>query len=182
MKCANCGTENADARFCTECGSDMKPAAQKPTEAPVSEAAPAVPPAFDQGPPPGYVPPHVQAQVPRVPTVRYLHLGDILLLIAGATALAVGLENLAIHSGQYVLLGMVALLGGVFFLGQVIMPETVRQVGRYVNPAVEVFSAILLIWGVVANFAVNVGVGGGFLAMAGLLGLAAVGLRLGMIK
>jgi hypothetical protein len=185
MKCDNCGNNNPEgATFCTGCGGRL-----------LAVAAPAVQPAVAPSPPvqpqPQYAPqPPVYQHLPRqpmLPTVRPVHLGDVLFLIASVLLLGTGLANFsnitAYYIGaQYIILGLVAFLGGLFMMALVIMPELLKPVKQYTDLGILAFSGIFLLWGLVATFANNVGYYGGFLLAAGLFSLAGCGLRMGYIK
>jgi len=145
-------------------------------------------PAAQPPPPPAPVPPlPVQLiQPPRVPTVRSVHLGDVLFLIASALLLAAGFDNFASLSqfvqGQFVLLGMFGIVGGLLFAGMVIMPYLMRPIARYMDAIVFGLSAIFLFWGVAAMFGNNIGLDGGLVFIGGLFGLAGMGLKMGIIR
>jgi hypothetical protein len=121
-----------------------------------------------------------------VPTVKSVHLGDVLFLIASVLLLGLGFENFSTITGvvqaQYIVLGLVAILGGLFIMAMVIMPYMLTPVGQFMNLLVLVFSLVFLLWGLVATFANNIGLYGGFLVAAGLFGLAGSGLRMGLVK
>jgi hypothetical protein len=183
MRCDDCGTElAAGTKFCTECGraSAPEPPGQVLQEELVTpdinegEAPEAFDP--DQAPPPGYVSPHLQE---RQPTVREVHLDDVLLLIAGTLAVGMGLENLGVPQIQYVILGIVAIIGGGLFLARVISPAILRPLEQFRDLPILGASALLLLWGLVAVLATNVGVLGGLLMTGGGLGLVAMGLKMG---
>lgn len=191
MKCNNCGSNNAEgATFCPECGSRMlataAPAAQS-ADAPAQpvQPQPQVPPQQQYAPP--YGSPYQQAyRPPVVPTIRTVHLGDVLFLIASVLLLGIGFENFSTITGgagaQYIVLGLVAILGGLFMMALVIMPELLKSVHEFMDVLVLAFSLVVTFWGLVATFANNVGFLGGILLAAGLFGLAGCGLRMGMIK
>ncbi|MBI0583508.1 MAG: zinc ribbon domain-containing protein [Methanomassiliicoccus sp.] len=203
MRCTNCGNENSGgSAFCMECGTRLGaaavPAAQPANGTPPPAPQPAQPqnwqPAYaqapqnmsqqyDQGPPPGYVPPYQQVRPRNVPTVRTLHLGEVLLLIAGAFLIGVGFDNLeGFYRAQYILLGLVSLVGGLIFLGKVIVPDMLRPLDQFMDLLILGMSGLFVLWGLVAVFADNAGWLGGFLVSAGLLGLASAGLKMGILK
>lgn len=188
MRCNNCGNENAvGAAFCMECGSPA--GAEAPVQPAAQPAPPLVqPPAVQSAPPP--VPasplPAQLFQPPRTPTVRSVHLGDVLFLIASALLLAAGFDNFASLSrfvqGQFVLLGMFAIVGGLVFVGMVVMPHLMRPIEKYLDTIVLGLSAIFLFWGVAAMFGSNIGLDGGLVFIGGLFGLAGMGLKMGIIR
>ncbi len=188
MRCNNCGNENAvGAAFCMNCGS--------PLGSPAAEPAAPLPP---QAPPEGNAQPNQQAppspppypsqlyQLPRTPTVKSVHLGEVLFLIAAALLLAAGFENFASLSlfarAQYVLLGMFAIVGGLLLLGMVVMPHILKPIEQYLDMIVLGLSAIFLFWGVAAMFGSNIGFDGGLVFIGGLFGLTGMALKMGIIR
>ncbi len=205
MKCNNCGNVNAEgATFCTECGGRLvaaaapavqpaapaQPVQPQPQGPPQQQYAPQqyppAPPRYDQGPSQygaQYQRPYRQ---PKVPTIKSVHLGDVLFLISAVLLLGVGLENFSNITGfvraQYIILGLVAIVGGLLMMAMVVMPELLKPLEQNMDMLVLAFSLVFLLWGLVATFANNVGFYGGFLFAAGLFGLAGSGLRMGLIK
>jgi hypothetical protein len=121
-----------------------------------------------------------------VPTVKAVHLGDVLFLISSALLLVAGFENFASLSrfvaGQYVLLGMFAIVGGLLFLGMVVMPYLLNPIEKYMDMIVLGLSAIFLFWGVAAMFGGSIGYDGGQVFVGGLFGLAGMGLKMGIVR
>jgi len=192
MRCNNCNNENAvGSAFCMECGAALGAPAPPPPEVPQvpppapgpQPPGPAIP-VEPQVPPPPY--PAQMYQPPRVATVKSVHLGEVLFLISAALLLVAGFENFASLSafvrGQYVLLGMFAIIGGLIFLGMVIMPYMLKPIERYLDMIVLGLSAIFLFWGVAAMFGGDIGFDGGQVFIGGLFGLAGMGLKMGIIR
>ncbi|MDW5563138.1 MAG: zinc ribbon domain-containing protein [Methanomassiliicoccus sp.] len=181
MRCENCGNENAEGvTFCMACGARMVPVSD------TAPAAPVAPPGGQAAPP--HVPPY-PAQLfrpPRVATVRNVHLGDVLFLISSALLLVAGFDNFASLSylarAQYVLLGLFAIVGGLLFLGMIIMPHLLKPIAHMMDLIVLGLSAIFLFWGVAAMFGSSIGYDGGMVFVGGLFGLAGMALRMGIIR
>jgi hypothetical protein len=185
MRCNNCGNINAvGSAFCMECGAGLgtaaAPAAQAPPEPSVQQPGQQH---TDQ-----YVPPYpVQAlQPPRVPTVKNVHMGEVLFLISSALLLVAGFDNFASLSffvrGQYVLLGFMAIVGGLLFMGMVVMPYVLKPIEKNLDMLVLILSAIFLFWGVAAMFGTSIGFDGGMVFIGGLFGLAGMALKMGIIR
>jgi len=171
-----------------ECGTPLsaETATAERTQLPTQASAEVLP---GQAPPPiPYDPPYPpQAlQPPRVPTIRNVHLGDVLFLISSALLLVAGFENFASLSRfvlvQYVLLGFFAIVGGLLFLGGVVMPYVLRPIEKYMDMIVLTLSAIYLFWGVAAMFGTNIGFNGGMVFIGGLFGLSAMALKMGILR
>lgn len=190
MRCNSCGNVNAvGSAFCMECGTPMGAEAPAPEQAPFQAPQAAVEPQAQPSPQPApYLPPYPpQAlQPPRVPTIRSIHLGEVLFLISSALLLVAGFENFASLSrfvlGQYVLLGFFGIVGGMLFMGMVVMPYVLRPIEKYLDMIVLVLSAIFLFWGVAAMFGTSIGVDGGMVFIGGLFGLAGMALKMGIIR
>lgn len=173
MRCNNCGNENAvGAAFCINCGSSIGNSPAGASSAPAEQGAPPYPPQL--------------YQPPRSPTVRSIHLGQVLFLISSALLLVAGFENFASLSfgarASYVLLGMFAIVGGLLFLGMVVMPYVLKPVEQYLDVIVLGLSAVFLFWGVAAMFGSGIGSDGGHVFIGGLFGLAGMGLKMGIIR
>lgn len=186
MKCTKCGTESvSDAAFCSECGAAM--ASPAPAAAPAAtptappqpvrpQPAPAypAPPAYQQAPP----------YVPKVPTVKNVHLGEILFVLSGLLLIAVGFENLGVGGFglQYLVLGILAVIGGLYFLATVLMPHLLRELSQVSGVLTLALSLVFLLWGLAAAFGSNVGVAGGLLVAAGFAALLSGLMREGLIR
>ena len=118
--------------------------------------------------------------------MKSVHLGDVVFLISSALLLVAGFENFASLKssvlGQYVLLSMFTIVGGMLFLGMVVMPYILKPIEKYMDMLVLGLSAIFLFWGVAAMFGVNIGLDGGMVFIGGLFGLAGMALKMGIIR
>lgn len=169
------------------CGSPIG-SASEPVPAPMPPQAPPEPNVQPGQQMPPSAPPYPPQlfQPPRSPTVKSVHLGEVLFLISSALLLVAGFENFATLSrfalAQYVLLGMFAIVGGLLFLGMVVMPHILKPIEQYLDMIVLGLSAIFLFWGVAAMFGNNIGVDGGLVFIGGLFGLAGMALKMGIIR
>jgi hypothetical protein len=188
MRCNKCGNLNTvGSAFCMECGAPL--GASAAGEAAPDRSPPAPP---EQAQPiPKHVPynppyPRQAFQPPRVPTVKSIHLGEVLFLIASALLLVAGFENFASLSSfvsvSYVILGFVAIVGGMLFLGMVVMPHVLKPIKQNLDVLVLILSAIYLFWGVAAMFGNGIGFDGGMVFIGGLFGLTGMALRMGIIR
>lgn len=215
MRCTSCGSDNADtAVHCMNCGSRIAapagvaaPPAPQYQPAPVQAQTPYQPqpqaaPQYQaqqpqqqyapgsyqyQQAPPQYAPQYQRPmKVERVPTIKNVHLGEILFLISSVLLIGAGFENLGwIGFGariQFILLGLVAIVAGLLIMAMVVMPELIKGLGPMTDTIVLALSALFVLWGLAASFFGNVGADGGFLVAAGLFGLAGSALKMGMIK
>lgn len=164
----------------------VQPQPQAPPQQNAQQPYPQAPPQNNQAPPQYRQPYHQQYRMSATPTIRNVHLGDVLFLIAAVLLLGIGFENFSgitnAVGAQYIFLGLVAILGGLFMMALVIMPELLKPLNEFLDVLVLAFSLVITFWGLVATFANNVGFLGGILLAAGLFGLAGCGLRMGMIK
>jgi len=120
----------------------------------------------------------------RAPTVKNVHLGEILYVLAGLVLVGIGFENLGVADFglQYVALGLFAVLAGLFFLALVIMPHLLRELSQVMGMVTLVLSLITFLWGLAVVFGNSVGVYGGLLVSAGLASLISTGLKEGMFR
>jgi hypothetical protein len=180
-----------DAVHCPNCGASLI--------SPSGWTAPASAPQgqYQQQPPQG--PPQQQYQVlpqqyapqppkpQRVATVMNIGLTEILFLFSGFLLISAGFQNFSYITlrnipGQYILLGILAILAGLFILVLVIMPRMLKGMDNIMGFLMLGLSVLFIVWGLAALFANNVGVFGGELVAAGLAGLAGVGLKMGLLK
>jgi hypothetical protein len=199
MKCSNCGMDNIveDAVHCPNCGASLltpgnwDPNRQAPPQQYQQAPAPGPQPQYQgsqqyQAPPQQYSPPQ-PPKSQRVATVRNIGLTEILFLFSGLFLVVAGFDNLSVlgsrfYGAQYPLLGIIALLAGLFILAMVIMPTLIKGMDNMMDILMAGISLLFLIWGFAATFANNVGFSGGIMIGAALAGLAGVGLRMGMLK
>ena len=194
MKCSNCGMDNIinDAVHCPNCGASLitpgnwdstQQAApqqqyqQQPPQAPPQQQYPQPKPQYRPAP----------AKKQYVATVKNIGLTEILLMFSGLFLLATGLENFSYitvrnFGGQFILLGLIAILAGLFILAYVIMPHMLKGLENMMGILLLGISALFVIWGLAASFGSSVGIWGGFITAAGLAGLAAAALKMGYIK
>lgn len=187
MKCSNCGMDNIqnDAVHCPHCGASLITTGTW-TAPPVQEYHAQTPPA------PAAAAQHPQPQPEahkheREAIIRNVNLTEILVLFSGILLIVAGFDNLGGASRfnldfQYTLLGIFALLFGLAMLGSIILPSLLREVEHFKGFLMLIVSLLFLIWGFAATFADNVGYYSGVVIGASLAGLAAAGLKLGMLK
>jgi len=84
--------------------------------------------------------------------------------------------------GQYPLLGILALLAGLFVLATVMMPNMLKGLDSMLGFIVLGISVLFFFWGLAALFANNVGAYGAEIVGASLAGLAGCALKMGFIK
>jgi hypothetical protein len=188
MKCNNCNTDNIvnDAVHCPNCGAALA--------APVTygnqPAAPQQQYQQQQAPPAQYQQPQYYPQPPmpqRVETVRNVGMTEILFLISGVFLICAGFGNLSIIGNnnvpfQYLFLGMIALVAGLFILGMMIMPNMVKGMSHEMGLILLGISALFFFWGMAALFADNVGWYGAEIVAASFAGLAGAALKMGLVK
>lgn len=178
MKCNKCGTDNIvnDAVHCPNCGTALA--------APVTYGnQPAAP--QQQYQQPQYA--QQQPISPRVETVRNVGMTEMLFLIAGVLLISAGFGNLSIIGNnnvpfQYLFLGMIALLGGLFILGMMVVPNMFAGMSHEMGLIVLGISALFFFWGMAALFADNVGWYGSEIVAASIAGLAGAALKMGFVK
>lgn len=154
---------------------------------PSSPAQPAPP--QTEGPP-RYAQPQYRSppRAPREPTIRNVHLGEVLLLLSSVLLLGAGFENLGLVQYRgvpalYIVLGIVAILVGLLFMGMVVMPHLLKGLANMLDMVAIGLSLAMLAWGLAAVFmADDLGWSGGFIAAGGLAAMVACLLRLGMIR
>jgi hypothetical protein len=207
MKCSNCGMDNIveDAVHCPNCGASLitpgnwdarqAPPQQQYQQPPVQGPQPQYqqPPGQYQQPPQQYSPPR-PPKAARVATVRNIGLTEILSLFSGLFLVIVGFDNLSAiktsgYGGQVFVLGVLALLIGLAILAMVIMPYMMKGMNNsMMDIAMLVLSLIFVIYGFVLVFSTYtrisgfLGFDGAILIAAGLSGLAASGLKMGILK
>jgi hypothetical protein len=187
-----------DAVHCPNCGASLlTPGNWDPNrQAPAQQQ-------YQQPPAPGPQPPYQapqQYQVPpqqygppqppkaqHVATVRTVGLTETLFLFSGLFLIVAGFDNLSVlgsrfYGAQYPLLGILALLAGLFVMAMVIMPTLIKGMDSMMDIVMIGISLLFLVWGFGALFASSVGFSGGLMIGAGLAGLAGVGLRMGILK
>jgi hypothetical protein len=133
-----------------------------------------------------YVPPQ-PPKAARVATVRNVGLTEVLFLLSGFFLVIAGFDNLSVlgnrfFGGQYPLLGILALLAGLFVLAMLIMPSILKSLDNMMDILMLGISVLFLFWGLAANFGNNIGFSGAILIGAGLAGLAGAGLKMGLLK
>ncbi len=130
-----------------------------------------------------YVPPALQQVItPHQPTVKGVHMGQVLLIVSGALFIGVGFDNLGYGSSAGpVFLGIVTLLTGLLFMGMVVMPNLLSGISKMLDIIALGLSVLLLLWGLIVTFAAG-GLEGGFVVSAALASAAASLMRMGMIK
>ncbi|MGD0818658.1 MAG: zinc ribbon domain-containing protein [Methanomassiliicoccales archaeon] len=193
MKCSNCGTDNIvnDAVHCPNCGASLITPSnwdgQQSAPQPQYQQQPAQAPQPQyQQPPQQYYPPQPPKQQ-NVPTVKNVGMTEVLLLFSGLLLVLAGFGGLSYlrynyFGAQYPLLGILALLAGLFILASVIMPSMFKSLDKMMGFLVLGISALFFIWGLAALFANNVGGYGAEIVAASLAGLAGAALKLGFIK
>ena len=182
MRCAKCGTESTtDGQFCIECGAAIvapqEPANNHtPMADPGAQQTAAVPPLHKQS----------TSHPEKIPTIKNVHLGEILFLLSGILLIAAGLENLGWSTRgfglQYLLLGIFAIVGGLYLVAVIVMPNMVGELSKASNKATVLIALTFLIWGFAAAFAVDVGANGGLLVAAALAAALGIMLRESMIQ
>lgn len=181
MRCGNCGMDNIanDAVHCSNCGALLRTPG-------ISNDQPSAPqPQYQQQPQQYYSP---QPSTPqRVETVKNVGMTEILFMISGIFLICAGFGNLSILANrnvpvQYPLLGIIALLAGLFILGMIIMPNMIKGIGNMMGFLLLGISALFFIWGMAALFADNVGWYGAEIVAASFAGLAGAALKMGFVK
>jgi hypothetical protein len=192
MKCSNCGMDNivSDAVHCPNCGAslitpgnwnDQPSAPQQQYQQPPQPAQP------QYQPPQQYQPPK-PVKSKNVPTVRNVGMTEVLFLISGFLLLIAGFGNTSAltssfhYGGQYPILGIVALLAGLFIVGAVIMPGLVKNMDNMEGLIILCISVLFFFWGLAALYGNNIGWYGAELIAASLAGLAGSALKLGFVK
>jgi hypothetical protein len=210
MKCSNCGMDNIpeDAVHCPNCGASLltpgnwdpnrqAPPQQQYQQPPKQGQQPQYQgPAPYQAPPQQYISPP-PAKAPHVPIIRNIGLTEILLLFSGFFLIIVGFDNISVikstnfYGGQVFALGLVALLAGLVIVDMVITPAMFRRFGKQMDNIMDytmlVLFAAFTIYGFVMIFASwtrpsgQLGFDGSELFVAGLAGLGAMSLKLGIM-
>jgi hypothetical protein len=115
-----------------------------------------------------------------------VHSSDVLIAAGGALSFGAGIDSLGGASlrppAQFIILGVFALIVGLFCLVTVAMPNITRAFDRYMGPTTTGLGAVLLVWGLAACFLNNVGWNGGQLASAGLSMVFGGLLKMGVLK
>lgn len=119
--------------------------------------------------------------------MRKLDLTEILMLVSGMFLFAAALWNLSELKGGFdafpFILGILALLGALIALANVIMPALLKQLdGEVMNIMMLVFAAIFILWGLVVTFTWDFGSLGEFVCVGGIGLLMAGLLRMGILK
>jgi hypothetical protein len=192
MKCSNCGMDNIvnDAVHCPNCGASLlTPGNWDSTQqgAPQPQyQQPAPQQQYQQPPPQQYYAP--QPVKPRnVPTVKNVGMTEVLFLFSGFMLLGAGFENLGYLTvrfipGAYILLGLIAIVAGLFMLAMVIMPNLIKGMDDMLTYVILGISGLFFLWGLAACFGSSIGALGGILVAAGLAGLAGGALKMGILK
>jgi hypothetical protein len=192
MKCSNCGMDNIvnDAVHCPNCGASLlTPGNWDSTQQPAPQQQyqqPAPQPQYQQPPPQQYYPPQ-PAKPQYVATVKTVGMTEVLLLFSGFMLVLAGFGGLSYlrysyYGGQYPLLGILALLAGLFVLATVIMPNMLKGLDKMMGIVLLGISVLFFFWGMAALFANNVGAYGAEIVAGSLAGLAAAALKMGFIK
>jgi hypothetical protein len=193
MKCSNCGMDNivSDAVHCPNCGaslltpgnwgSNQQAAPQQQYQQP-----PQPQPAAYPLPPQQYYPPQ-PAKPQYVPTMKNVGMTEVLFLFSGFMLVLAGFGGLSAlrysyMGGQYFLLGLLALLAGLFILATVIMPNLLKNLDSVLGFILLGISVLFFFWGMAALFANNVGWYGAEIVAGSLAGLAGTALKMGFIK
>lgn len=199
MKCSNCGMDNIvnDAVHCPNCGASLiTPGNWNGQQSAPQQQYQQQPP---QGPQPQYQQPPQQYYPPqppkpqRVPTVKNIGLTEILFLFSGLFLIIVGFDNLYYlkysgYGAQVFALGILALLFGLFILAIVVMPYLTKGMDDVMGFLMLILSLVFVIYGFVLVFSTSgrssgfLGSGGPELIAAGLAGLTASGLKMGVLK
>ena len=122
-----------------------------------------------------------------VATVKNVGLTEILFLFSGLLLVGAGFDNLGFITvrfipGAYILLGILAILAGLFMLAMVIMPNVIKGGDEIMTYVMLGISALFFLWGLAASFGSSIGTDGGFLVAAGMAGLAGGALKMGILK
>ncbi len=194
MKCSNCGMDNIvnDAVHCPNCGASLitpgnwdgkSSAPQQQYQQPQPQQAA---PQYQQ-PPQQYYPPQ-PAKPQYVATVKNVGMTEVLFLFSGFMLVLAGFGGLSDlryygSSAQVILLGLLALLAGLFILTTVIMPTILKSLdNKMIGFILLGISALFFIWGMAALFVSGVGWYGAEIVAGSLAGLAGSALRMGFIK
>jgi hypothetical protein len=179
-----------DAVHCPNCGAslitpgnwnDQPSAAQPQYQAPPQPAQP-------QYQPPQQYQPVRPVKAARAATVKNVSMTEVLFMISGFLLMIVGFANLGVvrwssnAGAQYIVLGVLSLLAGLFVVGSIIIPALVKEMDNLEGLIIAGISILFFFWGLAALFGSNVGTDGSELIVAGLAGLAGSGLKLGYLK
>ncbi len=193
MKCSNCGMDNIvnDAVHCPNCGASLitpgnwdgkSSAPQQQYQQPQPQQAA---PQYQQPPQQYYPPQPVKPQY--VATVKNVGMTEVLFLFSGFMLVIAGFGGIAglryNNTGAgIILLGLLALLAGLFVLASVIMPSLLKSMDKMLGFMLLGISALFFLWGMVALFVSGAGWYGAEVVGAGLAGLAGSALKMGFIK
>ncbi len=106
--------------------------------------------------------------------MRTIGLTETLFLFSGLFLIVAGFDNLSVlgsrfYGAQYPLLGILALLAGLFVMAMVIMPTLIKGMDSMMDRVVMIgISLLFLVWGFGALFASSVGFSGGLINRAAL--------------
>jgi hypothetical protein len=195
MKCSNCGMDNIvnDAVHCPNCGASLmtpgnwdsrQSAPQQQYQQPQQPQQVQQPP-YPLPPQQFYPPTPVKAQ--NEPTVKNVGMTEVLMLFSGLLLVDAGFGGLSYLrfngiGAQIILLGLLALLAGLFVLATLLMPSMLKGLDKMMDIILLGISVLFFFWGMAALFATNVGVSGEVIVTASLAGLAAAALKMGLIK
>jgi hypothetical protein len=108
------------------------------------------------------------------------------MVAGGAIALGAGVDALGgarfNPPAQYIILGVFALIVGLFCLVTVTMPTITKAFDNMMGAATTGLGAVLLVWGLAACFLNNVGWNGGQIAAAGITMVFGGVLKMGLVK
>jgi len=179
-----------DAVHCPNCGASLispgnwndKPSApQQQNQQPPQQAQP-------QYQPPQQYQPAKPIKAMNMPTVKNVGMTEVLFLISGFLLVIAGFGNISAltskyqYGVQYPILGIIALLAGLFVLGAVILPGLVKNMDNMEGLIILGIAVLFFFWGFAALYANDVGWYGAQLIAAGLAALAGSGLKLGYLK
>jgi hypothetical protein len=193
MKCSNCGMDNIqnDAVHCPNCGASLlTPGNWDSTQQAAPQPQyqqPAPQQQYPMPPPQQYYPPQPPPKPARVATVKSVGLTEVLFLFSGFMLLGAGFDNLGYITvrfipGAYILLGLIAILAGLFMLAMLLMPNLIKGMDDMMTYVMLGIGALFFLWGLAASFGSSIGIDGGFLVAAGMAALAGGALKMGILK
>jgi hypothetical protein len=107
--------------------------------------------------------------------------GGVVAFGAGVDSLG-GLRAFSSVPAQYIILGVFALIVGLFAIVTVAMPTAISALDSVMGLATTGLGAVMLVWGLAACFLNNVGWNGGSIAAAGISMVFGGLLKMGVVK